>query len=53
MNTTYGCAELAAASYPLPANYGYYTRYCHLRDISLIPSINRIERTLLEFKSIV
>ncbi|KAL2050988.1 hypothetical protein ABVK25_008734 [Lepraria finkii] len=53
MNTTYGCAELATAPYPLPANYGYYTRYCHLRDISLMTSINGIERTPLEFKSII
>ncbi|KAI9688867.1 MAG: hypothetical protein M1822_001224 [Bathelium mastoideum] len=53
MNTTLGTPELHAAPYPLPANWGYYTRYSHQRDMSMMTNINGIERTPSEFKAII
>lgn len=53
MNTTYGCDEIDAAPAPLPANYGYYGRYLHTRDLSLMGVINGIERTPLQFKNLI
>lgn len=53
MNTTLGSDELESAPFPLPANYGYYTRYCHHRDLGLMSVINGIERTPEEFKAMV
>ena len=53
MNTTHGCNEIEGAPFPLPANYGYYARYCHTRDISLMGIINGIERTPTQFKDLV
>lgn len=53
MNTTIGCAELDPAPAPLLANYGYYTRYSHHRDMSVMGVINGIERTPAQFKAIV
>ena len=53
MNTTFGCDDISPAPSPLPANYGYYTRYCHQRDLAMMGIINGIERTPLQFKDIV
>ncbi|KAK4244016.1 S-adenosyl-L-methionine-dependent methyltransferase [Corynascus novoguineensis] len=53
MNTTGGCAELASAPAPLPANYGYFTRYSHTRDLTVMSLINGIERKPTEFRDLV
>lgn len=53
MNTTGGCAELASAPAPLPANYGYFTRYSHTRDLCVMSLINGIERKPTEFRELV
>ncbi|KAF2280130.1 O-methyltransferase A [Westerdykella ornata] len=53
MNTTLGTPELPPAPSPLPANWGYYTRYSHQRDLAMMSIINGIERTPAEFRSIV
>ncbi|GFF50688.1 sterigmatocystin 8-O-methyltransferase [Aspergillus udagawae] len=52
MNTTVGCKEIESAPKPLPANYGYFTRYSHQRDVAMMALINGIERTPEEFKDI-
>ncbi|GKZ28708.1 hypothetical protein AbraIFM66950_011775 [Aspergillus brasiliensis] len=52
MNTTFGCDEIPAAPYPLPANYGYHFRYCYNRDLGLMSTINGIERTPAQFKDL-
>ncbi|RYP38827.1 hypothetical protein DL767_002431 [Monosporascus sp. MG133] len=53
MNTTAGCDELEPAPAPLPANYGYFTRYSHTRDLCVMSVINGIERKPTEFKDLV
>jgi hypothetical protein len=53
MNTTVGFKDLPPAPSPLPANYGYYTRYSHQRDITMMSIINGIERTPAEFRNII
>lgn len=53
MNTTLGCPELQPAPSPLPANYGYYTRYSHHRDLAMMGIINGIERTPRQFRELV
>ncbi|RYC54807.1 hypothetical protein CHU98_g11403 [Xylaria longipes] len=53
MNTTAGCSELAPAPYPLPANWGYYTRYSHQRDLAMMSIINGIERKPAEFRNLI
>jgi hypothetical protein len=53
MNTTLGSPELQSAPSPLPANWGYYTRYSHQRDLTMMSIINGIERTPSEFVSII
>lgn len=53
MNTTTGCAELPSAPAPLPANYGYFTRYSHTRDLCVMSLINGIERKPTEFRALV
>lgn len=53
MNTTYGCRELQSAPAPLPANYGYYQRYCHQRDMGVMGIINGIERTPDQLQNII
>lgn len=53
MNTTEGCAELPSAPAPLPANYGYFTRYSHTRDLCVMSVINGIERKPTEFGDLV
>jgi O-methyltransferase domain len=53
MNTTLGCSELTPAPDPLPANYGYHTRYSHQRDLCMMSIINGIERTPAQFKHII
>jgi hypothetical protein len=53
MNTTTGCDELPAAPEPLPANWGYYTRYSHQRDLAMMSIINGIERKPAEFRELV
>ncbi|KAI0196797.1 S-adenosyl-L-methionine-dependent methyltransferase [Xylaria flabelliformis] len=53
MNTTVGCNELPAAPYPLPANWGYFTRYSHQRDLAMMSIINGIERKPAEFRNLV
>ncbi len=52
MNSTFGCAELRPAPDPLPANYGYHTRYSHQRDLGLMAVLNGIERTPDQFKAL-
>ncbi|KAH7325589.1 S-adenosyl-L-methionine-dependent methyltransferase [Stachybotrys elegans] len=53
MNTTNGDVQLPSAPAPLPANYGYYTRYSHTRDLCVMALINGIERKPTEFRDIV
>jgi hypothetical protein len=53
MNTTSGCEEIPAAPSPLPANYGYYMRYPHHRDLAMMSVINGIERTPAQFSDLV
>jgi hypothetical protein len=53
MNTTMGCKELPAAPEPLPANWGYYTRYSHQRDLAMMSIINGIERKPAEFNALI
>ncbi|KAE8146903.1 S-adenosyl-L-methionine-dependent methyltransferase [Aspergillus avenaceus] len=53
MNTTFGSPEISSAPFPLPANYGYHTRYCHGRDLAVMSIINGVERTPAELKDIV
>ncbi|KAL7622056.1 hypothetical protein AAE478_007557 [Parahypoxylon ruwenzoriense] len=53
MNTTAGCDELKPAPEPLPANWGYYTRYSHQRDLAMMAIINGIERKPAEFRNII
>ncbi|KAF4229636.1 hypothetical protein CNMCM6457_006269 [Aspergillus fumigatiaffinis] len=54
MNTTAGFAgRITSAPDPLPANYGYFTRYSHQRDIAMMSIINGIERTPAEFQDII
>ncbi|KAL4890073.1 S-adenosyl-L-methionine-dependent methyltransferase [Aspergillus ambiguus] len=54
MNTTAGFTrQIASAPAPLPANYGYFTRYSHQRDITMMSIINGIERTPAEFQDII
>jgi hypothetical protein len=53
MNTTIGDPDLESAPSPLPANYGYHTRFSHSRDITMMSCINGIERTPTEFKSLL
>ncbi|KAI1372049.1 S-adenosyl-L-methionine-dependent methyltransferase [Hypoxylon crocopeplum] len=53
MNTTNGCKELVAAPEPLPANWGYYTRYSHQRDLAMMSIINGIERKPAEFRDLI
>ncbi|KAL1962454.1 hypothetical protein VTN77DRAFT_9655 [Rasamsonia byssochlamydoides] len=53
MNTTVGSEGIKPAPEPLPANYGYFTRYSHQRDITMMSVINGIERTPAEFKAII
>ncbi|KAJ2985293.1 hypothetical protein NUW58_g5614 [Xylaria curta] len=53
MNTTTGCDELPSAPDPLPANWGYYSRYSHQRDLAMMSIINGIERKPAEFRDLV
>ncbi|KAH1436348.1 hypothetical protein KXX32_006432 [Aspergillus fumigatus] len=53
MNTTIGDPDLDSAPSPLPANYGYHTRFSHSRDITMMSCINGIERTPAEFKGLL
>lgn len=53
MNTTLGCPEMKRAPLPLLANYGYYTRASHSRDITMMAVINGIERTPAQIKALV
>ncbi|KIW05311.1 uncharacterized protein PV09_03836 [Verruconis gallopava] len=53
MNTTLGSPDLQSAPAPLPANYGCYTRFSHSRDITMMASINGIERTPDEFRKLL
>ncbi|KAL4789761.1 S-adenosyl-L-methionine-dependent methyltransferase [Aspergillus venezuelensis] len=53
MNTTAGCDEIPPAPAPLPANYGYYMRYPHHRDLAMMSIINGIERTPGQIAEIV
>ncbi|GFF52160.1 beta-lactamase-like protein 2 [Aspergillus udagawae] len=53
MNTTIGDPDLESAPSPLPANYGYHTRFSHSRDITMMSCINGIERTPAEFKALL
>ncbi|KUI69008.1 Demethylsterigmatocystin 6-O-methyltransferase [Cytospora mali] len=52
MNTTLGSDELQPAPAPLPANWGYYTRYSHQRDLAMMSIINGIERKPSEFRAL-
>ncbi|KAK6336861.1 hypothetical protein TWF718_009650 [Orbilia javanica] len=53
MNTTYGDPQLPSAPSLLPANYGYFTRYSHTRDLELMAFMNGIERKPAEFRAII
>ena len=53
MNTTLGCEQIAPAPDPLPANYGYFTRWSHQRDLTMMSIINGIERTPAEFQDVI
>ena len=54
MNTTVGYPKsISSAPEPLPANYGYFARYSHQRDITMMSIINGIERTPAEFEDII
>ncbi|KAJ6259262.1 O-demethylpuromycin-O-methyltransferase [Drechslerella dactyloides] len=53
MNTTCGDPQLPRAPSVLPANYGYFTRYSHVRDLELMAFMNGIERKPTEFRSLV
>lgn len=53
MNTTAGSKELEPAPEPLPANWGYYTRYSHQRDLAMMSIINGIERKPAEFRNLI
>ncbi|KAI1132514.1 S-adenosyl-L-methionine-dependent methyltransferase [Nemania abortiva] len=53
MNTTIDCGELPPAPSPLPANWGYYARYSHQRDLAMMSIINGIERKPAEFRDLV
>ena len=51
--TTVGCDQIASAPWPLPANYGYFQRYSHQRDLAMMGIINGIERTPDQFQAIL
>ncbi|CAG8892503.1 unnamed protein product [Penicillium egyptiacum] len=53
MNTTLGFEGISSAPEPLPANYGYFARYSHQRDITMMSIINGIERTPAQFERII
>lgn len=54
VNTTAGFPNsISSAPEPLSANYGYFTRYSHQRDITMMSIINGIERTPVEFQNII
>ncbi|KAL8955079.1 MAG: hypothetical protein Q9193_006920 [Seirophora villosa] len=53
MNTTNGCAEFRSAPKPLLANYGYYTRYSHQRDLCMMGIFNGIERTPAQLEVLI
>ncbi|KAF3901332.1 O-demethylpuromycin-O-methyltransferase [Dactylellina cionopaga] len=53
MNTTLGDPLLPSAPALLPANYGYFTRYSHTRDLELMAFMNGIERKPTEFRALV
>lgn len=53
MNTTCGFPGMKSAPSPLPANYGYFGRYAHHRDLGLMTVINGIERTPSEFEKLI
>lgn len=53
MNVTTGDPYLKSAPSPLPANYGYYMRFSHSRDLTMMSCINGIERTPEQFKVII
>lgn len=53
MNTTDGFPELPSAPAPLPANFGYQTRWSHQRDLAMMSIINGIERKPSEFRDII
>ncbi|EPS43342.1 hypothetical protein H072_2599 [Dactylellina haptotyla CBS 200.50] len=53
MNTTLGDPQLPSAPAILPANYGYFTRYSHTRDLELMAFMNGIERKPTEFRNLI
>jgi hypothetical protein len=53
MHTTSGSEDMENAPPPLPANYGYHSRYHHERDMSLMGTINGIGRTPRELRSLI
>jgi hypothetical protein len=53
MNTTLVFEGISSAPEPLPANYGYFARYSHQRDITMISIINGIERTPAQIERII
>ncbi|KAI5865030.1 S-adenosyl-L-methionine-dependent methyltransferase [Durotheca rogersii] len=53
MNTTNGFPEVPSAPAPLPANFGYYTRWSHQRDLAMMSIINGIERKPSDFRDII
>lgn len=53
MNTTMGSPDLPRAPEPLPANWGYFARYSHQRDLAMMSTLNGIERKPSEFEELV
>ncbi|KAI0922947.1 hypothetical protein AcV5_009806 [Taiwanofungus camphoratus] len=50
MNTTLGCTGLPSAPYPLPADYGIFTRCAHALDLAMLSLCNGAERTVDHFR---
>ncbi|KAI0923350.1 hypothetical protein AcW1_006336 [Taiwanofungus camphoratus] len=49
MNTTLGCIGLPSAPYPLPADYGIFTRWAHALDLTVMSLCRGAERTVDHF----
>ncbi|KAH9895356.1 S-adenosyl-L-methionine-dependent methyltransferase [Xylariomycetidae sp. FL2044] len=53
MNTTLGDDLLLSAPPPLLANYGHALPYSHTRDMVMMGLLNGIERTPLQFRTVI
>lgn len=52
MNTTLGSQDLPSAPAPLLANWGFFGRYSHQRDLAMMAIINGIERSPRDFNAL-